>query len=214
MRSAARFGMAMRTIVTAGVVCTAFAGCAKPHRDPSPGDYVFFSRDPDLKPISSPPGVFVSTNSRKPIRGQHRFIVNPGQVSFQPNAPYWLNAAKSQELADFLRAEVIASLSQRYQIVETPAPGVLRVSPMLLDIRKRDNAGSSGPQFQPMLILYIMDPMTGESVALVRDMNRGNEFAAAIQSDEAEARKLISEWAGLLRARLEQIEQAASQPAR
>ena len=204
------------SILVASVVGWALPGCTAPHRDPSPSDYVFFTGDPDLKPVAAPAGVFLYANPRKPLQLQDRIIVDLAQISIQPKSPYWLSPAKSQELAAFLRSEVIAGLSEKYKLVDAPAPGVMRVSLGLADIRRREQPGSPAspdgkPEYQLMLVVLVTDPTTGERVALLRDINRGDEFAAVVKSDEAAARKLLGDWARLLCVRLEEARQGVRQ---
>ena len=62
-----------------------------------------------------------------------------------------------------------------------------------------------------MLVVLVTDPTTGERVALLRDINRGDEFAAVVKSDEAAARKLLGDWARLLCVRLEEARQGVRQ---
>lgn len=209
-----RIRFACGMLVGASVSCAAFLGCATPPAASSPDDYVFFSGYPELRRVAAPSGVFLYANPNKPLRDHDRIIVNPANIVLQPGSAYWLDPAKSQELAGFFRQEIISSLSGKYSVVDTPAPDVLRVSATLADIRRRQPANSGGSssakaEYQPFLLLLIADPTTGQAVALVRDLNRGNEFAAVAKSDEAAARKLLSDWAKTLRARLDEAQQAA-----
>lgn len=197
------------------VLMSLLSGCATTAREPSPSDYVFFSNDPDLHRIAAPPGVFLYIHPGKHLSDRQQFIVNPASVAFAAQSPYWLEPGKAQEFADLLRQEIAASLSRNgYEVVERPAAGVLSVSAALVDIRLREpSAGGSRDraEYQPMFIVRITEPTRGESVVLVRDVNRGNEFAEFIKSDEAAARALLSEWAGTLATRLTEARQARAQ---
>jgi hypothetical protein len=212
-------GMTKPALLSVGLSCCVLLGCAAPPRNPSPADYVFFGNQTELKQISAPPGVFLYANPNKPLRDEDRFIVEPARIAFQPESAYWLDSSKSQELADFLRQAVITSLAEGYKVVDTPAEGVLRVSLIVADIRRRtpsdsDRAPQTEPQYQPFLIVSITDPTTGTGVFLLRDLNRGNELAAVAKSDEAAARRVLSDWAKTLRNRLEHARRAATpQPA-
>lgn len=209
----------MRTSVTASVAagliagssCLLAPGCAAPARVPDPSHYVFFSYYPELQRVSAPSGVFLYGNPSKPLGETVRFIVSPAHVGFQPQGGRWLAPAEAQRWADVLRDEIIASLSQSYEVVETPASDVLRVSLALTDIQLRTAPGDQ-PQFQPFLIIRISDSATGETVVLLRDLNRGHEFAAAAQEDETAARQVLREWAATLRTRLEVAQHHPAQP--
>lgn len=218
MKTLSRTSLDSRLLLGAGLIATLCLGCATSPRDPSPSDFAFFTQYPELNRVDAPPGVFLYANPRKRIADQDSFIVNPAQIAFQPRSPYWLDANKVRELSDFLRAEVVASLSQRYKVVDAPAPGVLRVSVGIADIRRRtpiDSAGPSQtrPRYQPVLIVLISDPNTGEAIALLRDTKRGSELASLIKSDEAAARNMISDWAKMLRTRIEAAQQSSLQSA-
>jgi hypothetical protein len=200
-----------RVMAAAGLVCGLLLGCAAPPREPSPDEFVFYKGDPGLQRVQAPAGVFLYTNPRKPLTSRERFIVSPAQVTLNSRSAYAIDPAQSKAYAEFLRKEVIASLSERYKVVDTPENGVLRVTLALADIRRREPVGHpyADPQFQPMLIMSITDTMTGEAIALVRDLNRGHEFAKLAATDAEAARGLLSDWARTLRERLEQAEQAA-----
>ena len=203
-------------LVGASTSCVVFLGCTTPPAAPSPGDYVFFSRYPELRRVASSSGVFLYANPNKPLRDHDRFIVNSASIVLQPESAYWLDPAKSQELADFFRHEIVSNLSGKYSVVDALSPGVLRVSVILADSRRRQPPGSAGAspakaEYQPVLFLLITDATTGEAVVLLRDLNRGDEFAAVARSDEAAARRLLSDWARTLRVRLDEAQLAAGQ---
>lgn len=211
MRLVKRNRTAFLMVAIAANFCSLFAGCAATPRDPAPQDYVFFSHYPELRRVPAPPGTFLYANPRKPIRDQERFIVNPAQIGFQPEAGHWLSPAQSQQWADLLRSEIIAGLSEQHQIVESPSAGVLRVSLALADICRREPSRSTGElEYEPFLVILITDSNTGEALMLLRDLNRGSEFAAAAQSDETLARSILSEWARTLCTRLEEVRRANS----
>ncbi len=203
-------GMLVGTCIS----CAVFLGCATPPAASSPDDYVFFTRYPELRRVSSPSGLFLYRNPNKPLRDTDRFIVDPAGIFFQPESAYWLDPAKSQELADFFRHEIISNLSGKYRVVDVPAPGMLRVVVTLADIRRLRPPASGGSSpakapFQPVLVMLITDPTNGQAVVLMRDLNRGNAFAAVAKTDETAARKLLSDWAKALRDRLDETQQAA-----
>jgi hypothetical protein len=115
------------------------------------------------------------------------------------------------------RVDQIGDQNGRYSVVDTPAAGVLRVSVMLADIRRRPSPGSSRaqqaePEHQPMLVMLITDSGTGEAVVLVRDLNRGNEFAAVARSDETQAREVLSDWVKMLCRRPQSAHRAGIAP--
>jgi len=189
--------------VAAGAVLS--LGCASPPKEPSPADYVFFGDHPDLTRISAARGVFLYANPNKPLRGYQKLIVDPAAIYFQPGSAYWMNKAKSDELASFFRQEVITSLSDSYEIVENPGPGVLRMSLMLGDVRLRQSVG----EYQPGLRIMLRDSASGEEILLLRDITRGSEFADALeQGGDARARDVLRQWARLLREKFDEARQA------
>jgi hypothetical protein len=191
----------VRFVLTAGAGVVLSIGCASPPKEPAPSDYVFFGGYPNLKRISAARGVFLYANPKKPLREYRKFIVDPSAIYFQPGSAYWINQAKSDELASFFRQEVVASLSDSYQIVENPGPGVLRMSLTLGDVRLRQGDG----EHQPVLRIMLSDSDSGEEVLLLRDITRGGEFADAIEKrGDAGAKELLHEWARLLRDKIDE----------
>ncbi len=124
-----------KTIVTAvAIVFLGFvAGCATQQaaRSGFLGDYS------QLKPDPAFDGARRYQNPAKPLKQYQKFMVDPVVVHFAPNAKGTaISPGKLKELADYFHDRAVEELSKRYQVVQKPGPGVLRVRAAITGIEK------------------------------------------------------------------------------
>ena len=84
----------------------------------------------------------------KSLREYAKFMLDPVLVHFAPNARGGaINPDKLDHLIDFFEEELVKALSERYQVVDKPGPGVLRLRAAITDV-------------QPTWPMYHIDPRT------------------------------------------------------
>ena len=158
-----------------------------------------------------------------------RLMLDPVEVSFSKDWNPERTASRmklSQEDREKIRSE-LASLFMKtfreevekggYAVVDQAAPDVLRVTPALVDVyinapdtmtpgRTRTYVVNAGHM---TLVAELRDSETGAILARVADTSeaRDNTFLTVSSSVEnsAEARNMISQWARVLRARLDTV---------
>ncbi len=124
-------------------------------------------------------------NPTKSLKGYDKFMVDPIMVHFAPNAKgIAVDPFKVQQVADYFHRELWQALSIRYQVVDTPGPGVLRLRAAITDTKttvpimnihpgtKLLGLGLGGASMEGEGV----DSQTGERVLAVVDSPRGGRL--------------------------------------
>ncbi len=140
------------------------------------GDYSKLKRSRQLK------GAMSYENPSKKLGHYDEFIIDPVVVHFAPNAKgIGVDPIKVQQVADYFHRELWLALSMRYEVVNTPGPGVLRLRTAITDIKttvplmnihpatKLLGLGLGGASME----WEAVDSQTGERVLAVVDVRRG-----------------------------------------
>ena len=94
------------------------------------GDYSKLKRSRELK------GAMSYENPSKKLGHYDKFMIDQVVVHFAPNAKgIGVDPIKVQQVADYFHRELWLALSMRYQVVNTPGPGVLRLRMAITDIK-------------------------------------------------------------------------------
>ena len=94
------------------------------------GDYSKLKKSRKLK------GAMSYENPSKSLGQYNKFMIDRVVVHFAPNAKgIGIDPFKVQQVADYAHRELWQALSIRYQVVNTPGPGVLRLRVALTDIK-------------------------------------------------------------------------------
>lgn len=183
-------------LVLAGLL---LAGCAGEQRQSGfLGDYSQLAPSPALE------GALSYENPARPLAGYERFLIEPVRVRFAPGADGTdVDPATLAMLTGYFREEAIRALSQRYQVVARPGPGVLRLRAALTDVTKAkpllnihpasklSGVGLGGAAMEAEAV----DAVSGERVLAVVDRGRGNRLALAEGLDDwAHAKAVMSHW--------------------
>ncbi len=109
------------------------AGCAQ-HQATQSG---FLKNYSQLTPSPVVQGVLAYTRPGTSLSQYDKFILEPISIHFSPNAEgITIAPAKLDELARYLEDEAVKALSERYQVVSAPGPGVLRLRVAITDIEE------------------------------------------------------------------------------
>jgi len=170
------------------------------------GDYSKLKRSRQLK------GAMSYENPSKKLGHYDKFMIDQVVVHFAPNAKgIGVDPIKVQQVADYFHRELWLALSMRmrYQVVNTPGPGVLRLRMAITDIKTTVpimnihpgtkllgqvlGFGLGGASMEGEAV----DSQTGERVLAVVDMRRGafNPFPSAAGFDEVgHAEEVVRYW--------------------
>ena len=165
------------------------------------GDYSKLKRSRQLK------GAMSYENPSKSLKEYDKFIIDPVVVHFAPNAKgIGVDPLKVQQVADYFHRELWLALSMRYEVVNTPGPGVLRLRMAITDIKttvplmnihpatKLLGLGLGGASMEGEAV----DSQTGERVLAVVDSRRGafNPFPGGAGVNEfGHAKEVMRNWA-------------------
>ncbi len=164
------------------------------------GDYSKLKRSRELK------GAMSYENPSKSLKEYDKFMIDRVVVHFAPNAKgIGVDPIKVQQVADYFHRELWQALSIRYQVVNTPGPGVLRLRAAITDIKttvpimnihpgtKLLGFGLGGASMEGEAI----DSQTGERVLAVVDSRKGGfnplPTTAAID-DIAHTKEVMRYW--------------------
>ncbi len=170
------------------------------------GDYSKLKRSRQLK------GAMSYENPSKKLGHYDKFIIDLVVVHFAPNAKgIGVDPIKVQQVADYFHRELWLALSMRmrYQVVNTPGPGVLRLRMAITDIKTTvpimnihpgtkllgqvSGLGLGGASMEGEAV----DSQTGERVLAVVDMRRGafNPLPSGAGFDEVgHAKEVVRYW--------------------
>ncbi len=164
------------------------------------GDYSKLKKSRKLK------GAMSYENPSKSLKEYDKFIIDPVVVHFAPNAKgIGVDPFKVHQVADYLHREMWQALSIRYQVVNTPGPGVLRLRAAITDIKttvplmnihpgtKLLGLGLGGASMEGEAV----DSQTGERVLAVVDSRKGgfNPLPSRAAIDTvAHAKEVMRHW--------------------
>lgn len=140
----------------------------------------------------------------KSLKDYDKFIIDPVLLHFAPNAKGTaLDPAKLKEMTDFVRDEAVMALSKRYEVVDAPGPGVLRLRAAVTDIKKSIPAMNIHPATKlsgvglggASMEVEAIDSQSGLRVFAVVDTRQGNQLAlTAGLSELGHAKQVIKHW--------------------
>ena len=130
-------------------------------------------------------------------------MVDPIMVHFAPNAKgIAVDPFKVQQVADYFHRELWQALSIRYQVVDTPGPGVLRLRTAITDTKttvpimnihpgtKLLGLGLGGASMEGEAV----DSQTGERVLAVVDSRRGGRLTIEEGMYELDHAKYVMQY--------------------
>ncbi|MCZ6466551.1 MAG: DUF3313 domain-containing protein [Alphaproteobacteria bacterium] len=191
-----------KTIVTAVAIVflESVAGCATQQAAKSGflGDYS------QLKPDPAFDGARRYQNPAKPLKQYRKFMLDPVVVHFAPNAEGTaISPDELKKLADYFHNRAVEELSKRYQVVQKPGPGVLRVRAAITDIEKTTPIMNIHPAMKMSGIglggasmeAEAIDSQTRERVIAVVDSRQGSRLsmAAGLQT-YGHAKQVMDFW--------------------
>ena len=160
------------------------------------------------------PGAMVYRATSRPLAGYDSFIVPPVAIFLtEEGRARGVSRDDLQELAQKFRAEVIASLGSRYQVVDVPAArvAVLRLALtdaypnfvlMNLPIVALITGGSYGGA---SLEAELVDSVSGRSVAAVMAADRGESHSfTSSMTKWGETDAVLRDWAKIIAGRIDQ----------
>jgi len=154
-------------------------------------------------------------NPNKPLKTYKKFIVDPVLVHFRPNANGTsINPSKLNELTTYLRSKVVAVISQRFEAVSQPGPGVARLRAAITSIEQTEPVFNIHPLMKlsgmglggAAVEVEVVDSVTGERLAAVMDERLGDRFGfkAGLES-LGHAYQVIDMWADNVERRINKI---------
>jgi len=191
-----------KTIVTAVAIVflESVAGCATQQAAKSGflGDYS------QLKPDPAFDGARRYQNPAKPLKQYRKFMLDPVVVHFAPNAEGTaINPDELKKLADYFHNRAVEELSKRYQVVQKPGPGVLRVRAAITDIEKTTPIMNIHPAMKisgiglggASMEAEAIDSQTRERVIAVVDSRQGSRasIGAGLQTF-GHAKQVMDFW--------------------
>ena len=148
----------------------------------------------------------VYENPSKSLKEYDKFIIDRVVVHFAPNAEgIGIDPWKVQQVADFFHRELVQALSIRYQVVNTPGPGVLRLRVAITDIKTNTRLMNIHPGTKLLgfglggasMEGEAVDSQTGERVLAVVDSRKGgiNPLPSRAAIDTvAHAKEVMRYW--------------------
>ncbi len=164
------------------------------------GDYSKLKKSRKLE------GAMSYESPSKSLKEYDKFIIDPVVVHFAPNAKgIGVDPFKVQQVAAYFHRELWQALSIRYQVVNTPGPGVLRLRVAITDIKTNVRLMNIHPATKLLglglggasMEWEAVDSQTGERVLAVVDVRRGafNPLPSGAGFDEVgHAKEVMRYW--------------------
>lgn len=211
------------TIVAIMFVSSVLTACATRRAVPPTWDGLELVERPGLDTVYVRPGISLAKYDR--------VMLDPVEVSFDPNwdprgSRIGLEAADPQAIREGL-ARLARDVFRRelqteggYELVTEPGDDVLRVRASIVDLYinapERLTTGIARTYVldpgRMTLVAELYDSQTNALLARVVDEKRGREYPtfqiANRVTNTAEARRVLAEWAGILRAALDRAREA------
>lgn len=153
------------------------------------------------------------------IRRYSKFIIDPVEVHFHTGSTAIKERTKGRlseydvrDLRSYMHNAVKKALSERYNIVYQPGPGVIRISIALTDLKKSKimqnivpgtklfGTGLGGASLEAEFV----DTQTGLQVAAIVESQPGNRFSLDGTSTWGDAKAVMDDWSQRIRRRLDQ----------
>jgi hypothetical protein len=199
----------MRRLVAIMLIGLAFAGCAAESWKSEPSG--FLGNYDDLARAAGEPGV-LRYEKDGALEAYTRFLIEPVTVLPRPGVD--LEKLPQEELhalaADFTAA-LREQLDERYEVVETPGPDVLRIRGAITNVvpatpalnihplTKLSGAGLGGASFEAEGV----NAATGERVFAVMVSRGAAKRVGSGLATWADARQVMRDWAAQFRARVD-----------
>ena len=188
------------SIALAIIFLGSVAGCATQQAAKSG----FLSDYSQLKPDPTFDGARRYQNPAKPLNQYRKFMLDPVVVHFAPNAKGTaISPGELKKLADYFHDRAVEELSKRYQVVQKPGPGVLRVRAAITDIEKTTPIMNIHPAMKMSGIglggasmeAEAIDSQTRERVIAVVDSRQGSRasIGAGLQTF-GHAKQVMDFW--------------------
>jgi hypothetical protein len=144
-----------------------------------------------------------------------KFIVDPVRVYIEEGSQGIKGDVKEQDirdLANYMHAEFIKALSDRYEIAHKPGPGVARIRLALTDIGKSSPILNAIPHTKLSGIglggaaveFEMLDSISKEQIGAAIESRKGERLSLDGLSDYGDAKGVIKEWIKRLRTRLDE----------
>ncbi|MCH7925883.1 MAG: DUF3313 domain-containing protein [Planctomycetes bacterium] len=182
------------------VACGFLSGC-QPHKAAFSGFLNDYSK---LQPNPVVEGAMYYASPSPSLKDYSKFQIDPVIVHFAPNAKGTaFDPTKLAKLTDFAHDEMVKALSKRYQVVDGPGPGVLRIRAALTDIKKTTPAMNIHPATKlsgiglggASMEAEALDSQSGVRVIAVVDTRMGNRLSiGAGLSELGHAKQVIKHW--------------------
>ncbi|MCX5712003.1 MAG: DUF3313 domain-containing protein, partial [Candidatus Omnitrophica bacterium] len=170
-------------IFVAGLIFT--AGCATV-KNTRPGflkDYNVFTESQGYS------GMFVDNRNLAKINDYNKYLIDPVVTDFvNKNGRDQVPQDFIQDIANYFHVQVVKGLQDKYQIVDAPGAGVLRIRLAITDIdsskpyfnsdfaTKLTEAGAGGASMEAELV----DSVTVERIAAVIDCRKASEWVSSL----------------------------------
>lgn len=196
--------MTMIEKTAVAVICMAALGALAACSTEPAARSGFLSDYSKLRPDPEIEGQMSYRNPSKKLTAYKKFLIDPVVVKLAPNAKgKTVDPGDLKALADFFRNEAVKKLSQRYQVVQKPGPGVLYIRAAITDINvtnpllnihpgtKLTGAGLGGASME----VEAFDSVTMERIAAVIETQKGSRLSIAAGLTEfGHAKEVMKGW--------------------
>lgn len=159
------------------------------------------------------PGMFVDAENLAKLSGYNKYILDPAVFGFENRDKRELVSQDvRQEIAKFFHDEIVKNLQDKYQVVDVPGAGVLRIrlavvdmesiKPYLNDIllEKFSQNGVKGASMEA----EVVDSASAERILAVIDTRKESEWDISEGLSEwGYAKEICAEWAKRLKEHLD-----------
>lgn len=198
-------------MVVAALLLAMLGGCGATSRNTVQSG--FLSDYSDLRPSKNDKRVLVYEHENPNLGHYDAFIVEPFEVLLQPESKDEdVPMEELQALADHLHDAVVKELGAEYAIVESPAPGALRIRGAFTDVSGTTPAlnihpatkllglGLGGAAFE----IECLDSVTGERIFAAMVSRKAAKRVGSGLTKWSDAHSVMDDWAKQFRARVDE----------
>jgi len=153
------------------------------------------------------------------LRRYSKFIVDPVDVHFHAGSKAIEQRSKGKlkeedirDLRNYMHAALVKALSDRYQVVYRPGPGVARLRVALTDLKKSKVAQNILPQTKLLgtglggasMEVELLDSQTGQQIAAVVESQLGKRLSLEGVSKWGDVKSVMDDWAKRFRKLLDE----------